>query len=445
MLSKIASLKKSNLISIFIRTFVARGIAALGGLIFVIMLGQYYGPSGVGLFAIAQSIYIGSGILARYGMDHALMRYVGQDYLDVSVKHYLLLAIRKASFFSVIAACLVIVLSSNIKTWFSLNELDGILPSISLMIPAFTLCLVLSGFMKGVRKSATACLFENGSIMLVASGFLWLFENYTSNSIVNVGWSICLAAWFVLIQAILITLRWFNVQKFTNTDKLFFKKEFMDSSSSFFIMSLAQFMQQVLGIMIAGFLLSSEDLGLYRSAERAAFLITFVLLVINSVLPPRFAKLYKDGNLEQLRVLARKGSLFGMVLSFPLLLVCLIAPHWILQLFGTEFIEASNLLRILAIGQMINVTTGSVGFLLNMTGHERLMRNISLCCNGIGLVMFFVLIHFFGVLGAAVAMMFVLVLQNSVALIFVWTKLKICILPLPNFIIKSFQKIEADK
>jgi O-antigen/teichoic acid export membrane protein len=197
-------------------------------------------------------------------------------------------------------------------------------------------------------------------------------------------------------------------------------------------MSLAGFMQSVLSIIVAGWLLSESGLGLFKTSQQTATLINFVLIVINAIFPPRFASLHREGNISALGRLARQGALLGVAIAAPLLLVCLLVPGWVLGLFGSEFSQAVPLLRILALAQLVNVATGSVGFLLNMTGHETLMRNLALICNAIGLSMFFLLIPLFGPLGAAMALAFVLVVQNLVALYFVWRKLGIWTLPLPN-------------
>ncbi|MDN3554930.1 lipopolysaccharide biosynthesis protein [Halomonas maura] len=434
MLTKLTHRLKGDLILPLARTFIARGIAALGGLLLVMVLGQLYGPAGVGIFALAQSVYLGAGILARYGMNNSLMRFVGENHTSIAIKIYLRWAINKSLVLSVAAAVVVYLLSGKLAQWFDAPRLVEVMPGITLAIPAFTVAFVLGGFMKGIRRPATACLLENGSIMLIATGLVWVLERSTLLGIANAGWAMALAAWLVLGQGAWQSRRWFGKQELQAEKNTATRDEFAASSRAFFVMSLAQFMQQVLAIMIAGWLLGTAELGLFRAAERTAFLITFILLVINAVLPPRFATLYRQGNLVGLNALARKGALLGVALSLPLLLVCLLVPHWVLGLFGPAFSEAANLLRIIAVAQLVNVATGSVGFLLNMTGHEKLMRNIALICNALGLSMFFILIPLLGALGAAVALALVLVLQNLTALVFVWRKLGIWMLPIPNIL-----------
>ena len=192
---------KGELALALMRTFIARGIAAVGGIVLFIVLGRLYGAEGVGVFALAQSIYLGAGILARYGMDNALMRYVGQDPTASAVPVYLRLALTKSALLSTVAAVLVFLLRDQFALWFDAPMLGIVLPGIALAIPPFTVAFVLAGFMKGIRKPATACLLENGGIALVATALVLLFYNLSSEGISTSGWAMAAAAWIVLGKA----------------------------------------------------------------------------------------------------------------------------------------------------------------------------------------------------------------------------------------------------
>jgi O-antigen/teichoic acid export membrane protein len=425
---------KSDLIVSLFRTLIARGVAALGGILLLSVLGRQFGPAGVGVFALAQSVYFGAGLLSQSGMNKTLVRFVGANRHSTAVRTYLSWALRRVLRLSLIATGLVYLLRTQIARWFGAPELVEVLPGISLAIPAFSIAFVFAGFMKGIRRPATASLLENGCIELVAAGVFVFLRVVSDHGISDAGWAMGIAAWFVLAQGIWQLWRWFCFQKFEKGEVVS-RHEFSASGRAFFVIGLAQFMQQTVSVMIAGSLLSSTDLGLFRASARAALLINFILIVINAVIPARFATLYHQGDRAGLNVLARKGTLLGIVLASPIMLVCVVVPQMVLSLFGHDFVQGANLLRIIAIAQMVNVATGSVSFLLNMTGHERLMRNISITTNLIGLLSFVALIPIFGVYGAAAALTLVLILQNLTALVFVWRKLGIWTLPIPNVLV----------
>ena len=430
MIASLLQRLKGDLALALMRTFVARGFAAVGGVLLFVVLGRLYGAEGVGVFALAQSIYLGAGILARYGMDNALMRYVGQDPTASVVPVYLRMALTKSALLSTVAAVIVFLLRDQFARWFDAPMLGIVLPGIALAIPPFTVAFVLAGFMKGIRKPATACLLENGIISLITVGILLGANIFLEVNIASIGWIMAIAAWLVFGLGFCQIILWFRDSILVQTNITLEYKQFKATSNVFFTMTLAELMQTVITVMIAGVLLNSSELGMLKVAERIALLISFILAVINGVLPPVFAKLYNQGNTLEISKIARKGVQAGLILTSPVILVCLIAPSWVLSHFGAEFCEASTLLRIIVLAQAFNVATGSVGFILNMTGNARLMRNISLICNAFGVGIILLLVPRLGPMGAIVALSFTLIIQKSVALYFVWEKLQIWPIPL---------------
>ncbi|KAA0017930.1 oligosaccharide flippase family protein [Salinicola corii] len=419
------------------KTFVARGIAALGTLFLGLVLGRLYGADGVGVFALAQSVILGAGIIARFGLNGTLMRYVSQDNDSPNIPVYLRWSVVRSGGLSITIGVLVWLSRDWVAIFFGSLALADVLASIALAIPAFTLSFVLAGFLKGVGMPARASLQENGSISLLAAAcILALFWTTESHSLSQAGWGFCLAAWLVGGQGAIQTWLWLRRHPLVTSvgadeSTLPSRETYFSTAHSFIVLNVSQFLQQVLSVMIAGALLSHADLGLFKSAERVALMISFILLVINAVFPPRFARLFHQGKHTQLKRLAQQSSMVATVLALPPAAICFLFPEWVLGWFGDEFRQAANLLRIIAIGQLINVTTGAVGFLLTMTGREKVMRNISLACSTLGTVSFFVLIPVFGATGAALSLMLVLVLQNVVAALVVWRKMDIVMLPWP--------------
>jgi len=98
--------------------------------------------------------------------------------------------------------------------------------------------------------------------------------------------------------------------------------------------------------------------------------------------------------------------------------------------FGAQLSECAVLFRIVAVGQNINVATGSVGMLWVMTGHEGTMRNIMAASAGVILLLNVIHVPLLRAVGAALAFALVLIVQNVAAAYYVWRRLGFNPLPL---------------
>ncbi len=144
-------------------------------------------------------------------------------------------------------------------------------------------------------------------------------------------------------------------------------------------------------------------------------IIGFILTVYDSILGPRFSRLQHEGNGEGLKQLAQKSA-FQMT-CFALLpaLVFIIWPSAVLALFGSDYSGAASVVRILVIGQLVNVMTGSVILLLLMADQQRAARNILIWSVVVGGIASLLLIPRYSAEGAAYALLLCLLIQNGVA------------------------------
>jgi O-antigen/teichoic acid export membrane protein len=184
--------------------------------------------------------------------------------------------------------------------------------------------------------------------------------------------------------------------------------------------------------LMLGVWMDSASVGIYAVALRMAMLTSFIIVATNSVIVPKFAALYAMDDHESLGALARDLTKVTTLLASPILLVCVVFPSWLLGFFGSNFLEGSTSLSILAGGQFINVATGSVGYLLMMSGYGKLMRNNIMACSTLNVILNVWLIPMWGLVGAATATAVSLVVMNVISAILVYRKLAIYTIPLPK-------------
>ena len=136
---------------------------------------------------------------------------------------------------------------------------------------------------------------------------------------------------------------------------------------------------------------------------------------MNLIVAPKFAGAFAEGNIGEIDSTVLLASRIMISCAFPLVVGMLIWPEAIMGLFGTKYVEAAPYLQIMAIGQFINLSTGSVCEILPMTGHERDFRNIVLVSGPLSIVLAFTLTAQFGTAGAALATALSVGTQNLLA------------------------------
>jgi O-antigen/teichoic acid export membrane protein len=184
--------------------------------------------------------------------------------------------------------------------------------------------------------------------------------------------------------------------------------------------------------LILGIFRSEAEVGIYDTAFKIAAASSIILISINAIQAPSFAELFHRNEIKKLQQSIFTSTRLLFWLTTPITLVILIFPQLILSVFGHEFIYASTALRILAFGSFVSCITGSVGMLLQMTGHQRPYNRIITVTAVTGVLLNFILIPRIGLLGAAISSCIAKVIQNIASAIYVKRKMGITCLYLPG-------------
>lgn len=146
---------------------------------------------------------------------------------------------------------------------------------------------------------------------------------------------------------------------------------------------------------------STFEVGVFRTAWQVSALVMLVVSTFDTVAGPRIAAAYRVGDVGQIRKIMRQSVGTMTIISLPLFVLALGFPEWTLGLFGPEFVAGAPALRILALGQMVNVLSGPLGVVLLMTGNERSSLAISAASLVLLAVLSVTLIPAYGLIGAA--------------------------------------------
>lgn len=181
-----------------------------------------------------------------------------------------------------------------------------------------------------------------------------------------------------------------------------------------------------IGVLLLGFFATNEDVGIYKVAVAVATLITFGLTAVNLVVMPYFARMHAQGDRVRLQRLVTQSARAILALAAPVtLFLVLFGEQFLTVAFGSGYATGHTALAILAIGQLVNAGMGSVGVLLNMTGHERdTMRGVAIA-GAANVLLGLTLIPPFGLEGAALATAATLIIWNLMLRQAVWRRIQI--------------------
>jgi O-antigen/teichoic acid export membrane protein len=112
----------------------------------------------------------------------------------------------------------------------------------------------------------------------------------------------------------------------------------------------------------------SAETGIYAAAARAAQVILLFIISVSLMFSPFVADLHARGERDKLDRLFKQITRWTMAATLPLFVVLAVTPGSALRLFGAEFGAGRTALLILLLGQLVNVATGAVGFVLIMVG-----------------------------------------------------------------------------
>ncbi len=178
-------------------------------------------------------------------------------------------------------------------------------------------------------------------------------------------------------------------------------------------------------LLMLGRYFGKVEVGQFRTAWQITALIGLVASTLDVVVGPRLAAAHRVGNIAAIRDIWRHSAKLMILGSLPLLLLVLAVPAWVLGFFGPEFVVAAPALRILALGQIANIATGSVGAVLLMTGREKWSLRLALLSLAVLGVSGLVLIPAYGITGAAIATALSILVRNGTMTVLVRRQLRL--------------------
>lgn len=395
-----------------------------------VFLARLLGARGAGVYYLAVTVTSIATVLGRMGLDNTLLRFTAENVTQGNwdkVAGIYRIGIRIAVGASILTTLLILINASWIAQGiFTEESLSEPLRLMALGILPMSLLTLHGELLKGLKRIRDAILVQSLGIPLLGIPLLGLLG--VSHGVLGAAAAYVISTISVLLIGIILWRR--ATPQIRKLRGSFDIRLLISTSLPLFMVASMNLVMNWTDTIMLGIWTDDKTVGIYGVAVRTAMLTSFILNAVNSIVAPKFAELYAQKDYNSLSSLARKSAQLMTCLAAPVLLLFVIAPSWVLRLFGPSFVSGAGALSILAIGQFVNVATGSVGYLLMMSGHEKLMRNNILFSAGLNILLNSILIPKYGISGAAIATAVSLAMMNLISAGLIYWKLSISTLPI---------------
>jgi len=228
---------------------------------------------------------------------------------------------------------------------------------------------------------------------------------------------------FAVVVVMIVSLI-FIFKKFRGiqSKRIFTNKEIIKTSFPMMLSSSVLLLMAWSDTIMIGIFKTEADVGVYNVALKLAMITGIVLGAVNSIVAPKLSETFNNDRMNEFRKLIKQSTRIIFFSTLPILIILFLFPEFLLSFFGTEFAMAKTTLLILLVGQVVNVMSGSVGYILQMTGKEKAFQNILLLALVINIILNILLIPKFGIEGAAVASSFSLLLWNLSSVFYIYRR-----------------------
>ena len=228
--------------------------------------------------------------------------------------------------------------------------------------------------------------------------------------------------WFVVgfillffITGIAVYVIFDKIKYLNNKTENISTKEIISTSYPMALSAISYFIMQSIDVIFLGIYNSFETIAYYSIAVKLSSVAALAIVSVNIVIAPKIAKIYKDNNFDELRVLMKKATRLNVAVSIPILLCIIIFSTYLLSFFGSDYTLAKNSLIILASSQLFNSISGPSAIFLNMTGRQKSLNIILIIALLINVTLNVILIPILGMIGAALSTAISLILWKTAA------------------------------
>ncbi|HET8573278.1 MAG TPA: flippase [Edaphocola sp.] len=406
---------------------IVKMLGMIAGLLVSVALGRILGADGLGIINLSNQIVTIVLVFCMLGTSQVIIKEIAiarnkEKFLrinDIINSAYILNGL-----VTVFVSVVLILLAPWIANHFFHNE-KMIYPLIVffIVLTPQIFSRIYSAGLVGYQKIWQSNLVDQTMSISITGVLLLIF--YLLNYPITVNLVAVLYAIGRVSVTIFVGIYWQKLkpEKKDNGKRELAIQSLLKTGMPLLLVSAALILSGSIDSIMLGWLRNSKEVGIYTVSFRIATLTIFFLQVTTAAISPKIASLYEAGQIGELRKMVQQVTSILTIIGVLSVVLFIFAGKYILSLWGDEFKVGFSALIILSVGQFFNIASGPVGNILAMTNHEKVLRNITVITLLINVVLNFVLIKMYGIIGASIATTFSTFM--NMALCYYYVKLKL--------------------
>jgi O-antigen/teichoic acid export membrane protein len=379
-----------------------------------------YGPAQLGFYALGTTVVAVANIVAEFGMNRAVVRYVAQysDEQDIPRLRGIILLSLGVTFALGCALSIGIFLGAGFlaETVFNKPSLEAPFRAFSVAVPFFTLMSMALYATEGFQTVKYSSIVKGfwqplANIILVVAVYplgaqaLGAAAAYTVSMIIGSA----LALYYLrrLVPNLLDRA----------TPPLFERRTAFNVSGQAWVSQMAELTNVWVAVAVLGIFASGEAVGIYNAAARTAWVSGVVYMVFSGIFSPMISALYGAGHMHDLSDLYKDVSKWIFSAGLAVFLLMLLLSKDIMAVFGSAFVSGWVVMIIVAAAQLFSLSIGATNRILIMTDYQKIYMWAVIAGLITGLAMSFALVPTYGMTGAAWATAGSIVLPNVITLV----------------------------
>ena len=393
-----------SLLSTSVLLMGARVVGLGAGFATQILLARVLAPEGLGIFYFATSIAYVVGMVAAFGYPVIAVRFISRYRTrgKTALKEgFVNRAQRDTAFVAFAAMVAVIILAAIIPGDIATRLAVAVA---ALAIPALALSRIYASVALAIRQfslSYVLNLLWRPLLFLAAMGLAAIFISAPS--------PIMAAAAFSLVAVIIVTLQLIgllrhfpNIINSISPDRRLVY-QWRVASAPLLVLAAFSTLINDLNLALLGAIIPKSDLAVFGVCLKLALIVEYAVSLIHELVAPDISDALPRKQTSLIEVSAARANVAAMATTLGASVGVAIFGHYILALFGSDFVRAYPILLVLVATQIIRAAFGPTVLTLISAGAQKsvvLVFSVAIIIFVLGNL---ALVPTFGLVGAAAA------------------------------------------